>query len=63
MSKARYKKKNKKIIPTKNNKAKVAVGAYLSRKRKGGLYNTFHELSEKWIVKRSQFHAPYIISP
>ena len=51
----------------KNNKAKAVVGAYLSRNKqtnkKGGLYNTFHELlSEKWIVKRSRFHASYIIS-
>ena len=52
-----------------NNKTKVVVDAYLSRKkkekkRKGGLYNTYHELlSEIWIVKSSQFHVPYIISP
>ena len=53
MSKTRYKKQNKKI----NNKTKVVVGAYLSRK-KDGLCNTYRELlSEKWIVKRSQFYA------
>ena len=51
----------------KNNKTKAVVGAYLSTNKqtnkKGGLYNTFHELlSEKWIVKRSRFHASYIIS-
>ena len=33
------------------------------KKKKTGLYNTYHELlSEKWIVKRSRFHASYIIS-
>ena len=61
MSKTRYKKENK-----KNNKTKVVVGAYLSRKKikKSGLYNTYHELlSEKWIVKRYRFHSSYIISP
>ena len=47
-----------------NNRTKVVVGAYLSRKRKGGSYNTYHELlSEKWIVKRSRFDASYIIPP
>ena len=48
--------KNKiKII---NTKTKVDVGAYLSKKIKNGLYNTYHELpSEKWIVKTSRFHA------
>ena len=34
------------------------------KKRKGGLYNTYHELlSEKRIVKRSWFHMSCIISP
>ena len=42
----------------------LVVGAYLSRKKKGGLYNAYHELlSEKWLVKRFWFHASYIISP
>ena len=37
-----------------NMKTKVAVSAYLLRKKKDGLYNTYHEmLSKKWIVKRS----------
>ena len=41
-----------------NNKAKVVVGAYVSREKKGGLYNIYHELiSDKWIIKRSRFHA------
>ena len=42
----------------------VVIGEYLSlkkkkkKKEKSGLYNTYHELlSEKWIVKRSRFHA------
>ena len=29
----------------------------------GGLYNNYHELlSEKWIIKRSRFHASEILS-
>ena len=50
-----HRKQNKKITVIKNNKTKVVVGAYLSRsKKKGRLYNTYHELlSEKWIFKRS----------
>ena len=40
---------------------------YLSKKRKkkkDGLYNTYHKLLfEKWIVKRSLFHTSQIISP
>ena len=42
-----------------NTKTKVAVGVYLlKKKKKDGLYNTYHELlSEKWIVKRSRFHT------
>ena len=45
----------------KNNKTKVIVGAYLFRKKK---VNNYHELlPKKWMVKRSQFHASYIISP
>ena len=53
------------VIIAKTNKVKFVVGAYISRnKKKGGLYNTYHELlSEKWIDKRSRFHASYIISP
>ena len=70
MSKAKYKKQNKiikiiiiVIIIITNDKTKVVVGAYLSMK-KGGLYNTCHELlSEKWIVKRSRFHVSSITSP
>ena len=31
-------------IKKTNNNTKVVVGAYLSRKEKGGLYNTYHEL-------------------
>ena len=47
-----------------DNQRKVIVGAYLSRKKKGGLYNICQELlSEKWIVKRSRFQALYILSP
>ena len=58
ISKTKYKKQNE-IIIIINNQTKVIVGAYLSRK-KGGLYNTYHGLlSEKWIVKRSQFDASY----
>ena len=66
-----YKKQNKKTTII-NSKTKVVVGAYLCRKkkkgkkkkRKGRLYNTYHGLlSDKWIVKRSQFHVSYIISP
>ena len=42
------------IIITINNKIKVLVGAYASRKKKVGLYKTYHELlSKKWIVKGS----------
>ena len=79
MSKTKYRKQNKIImiiimiiviviviiVVRINNKTKVADGAYLSRgKKKGGLYNTYHELlSNKWIAKRSRFHASYIISP
>ena len=71
MSKAKYKKQNKiiKIIIIviimiiTNDKRKVVVGAYLSMK-KGGLYNTCHELlSEKWIVNRSRFHVSSITLP
>ena len=37
---------------------------HLSLEKKGGLYNTYHELlSEKWIGKRSRFHVLKIISP
>ena len=47
-----------------DNQRKVIVGAYLSRKKKGGSYNICQELlSEKWIVKRSRFQALYILSP
>ena len=50
MSKTKYKKQNKKI--NNNDKAKAVVGVYLSTR------NTYHELLfEKWIVKRSRFHA------
>ena len=71
MSKAKYKKQNKIIkiiiiviiIIITNDKTKVVVGAYLSMK-KGGLYNTCHELlSEKWIVNRSRFHVSSITLP
>ena len=70
MSKAKYEKQNKiikiitiVIIIITNDQTKVVVGAYLSMK-KGGLYNTCHELlSEKWIVKRSRFHVSSITSP
>ena len=52
-----------KINKTKTNKTKFVLDASISRK-KGDLYNTYHELlSEKWIVKRSRFHESYIISP
>ena len=64
MSKTKYKKQNEnKII---NTETKVAVCRCITsqRKKKDGLYNTYHELlSEKWMVKRSRFHASYIISP
>ena len=70
MSTAKYKKQNKiikiiiiVIIIITNDKTKVVVGAYLSMK-KGGLYNTCHELlSEKWIVNRSRFHVSSITLP
>ena len=58
--------RNKIIARIKNNKTKVVVGAYLSRlkNKNGWLYNTYYELlSKKWIVKRSRFHASYIILP
>ena len=43
-----------KVLKTKINKTKVVIGASFSRKR-GGLYNTYHELqSEKRIVKSSR---------
>ena len=46
-----------------NNRTKVVVGVHLSKEKKGRLYNTCHELlSKKLIVKRSRFHASYIIS-
>ena len=70
MENTKYKKQHKIIIIiiiiiiTINNKIKVLVGAYPSRKKKVGLYKTYHELlSKKWIVKGSWFHASYIISP
>ena len=47
-----------------NPKTKVAVCKCITSQRKekkkknDGLYNTYHEqLFEKWIVKRSRFHA------
>ena len=61
MSKAKYKKQNKKKI---NSKTKVVVGVYFSRKKnkkeqtKARLYNAYHKLlSEKWMVERSRFHT------
>ena len=56
MENTKYKKQHKIIIIiiTINNKIKVLVGAYPSRKKKVGLYKTYHELlSKKWIVKGS----------
>ena len=61
MKNTKYKKQHKIIIMiiiiiiiTINNKIKVLVGAYASRKKKVGLYKTYHELlSKKWIVKGS----------
>ena len=62
ISKTKHKKQNKIIIIIIiiiNNQTKVIVVAYLSRK-KGRLYNTYHGLlSEKWILKRSQFDVSY----
>ena len=50
MSKTKYKKQNKKITQKINNETKVVVGAYLSRKKRQVMYDTYHELlSEKYI--------------
>ena len=49
-----------KVIITKTKAAAAAA----QRKKRYGLYTTYHELlSEKWIVKRFRFHASQIISP
>ena len=54
-----------KIINTKTEVAvcRCIISQRKEKKKKDGLYNTYHELlSEKWIVKRSRFNASKIIS-
>ena len=58
MSKTKYKKQNKKITQKINNETKVVVGAYLSRKKRQVMYDTYRELlSKKYIDKRFRFLA------